>query len=65
MRVFLHRQDRMENDGLNCVVIHTVDADIVVLSISVVTQKTALKLFMAFGTQKTSDMSVSRIWQFF
>ena len=65
MRVFLHRQDRMEIHGLNCVVIHTVDADIVVLSISVVTQKTALKLFMAFGTQRISDMSVSRTWQFF
>ena len=51
-RIFLHRQDGMERLGLNRVVIHTVDTDVVVLGISAVLQRDALKLFTAFGTQK-------------
>ena len=51
-RIFLHMQDGIERQGLNRVVIHTVDTDVVVLRISAVSQRDALKLFIAFGTQK-------------
>ena len=42
----------MERQGLNRVVIHIVDTDVVVLGISAVSQRDAFKLFVAFGTQK-------------
>ena len=50
--MFLHMQDGMERQGLNPVVIHTVDTDVVVLGISAVSQRDALKLFIAFRAQK-------------
>ena len=57
-------QDGMERQGSNRVVIHTVDTDVVVLGISAVSQRDALKLFIAFGTQKNSDTSMSMTWEF-
>ena len=42
----------IERQDLNRVVIHTVDTDVVVLGISAISQRDALKLFIAFGTQK-------------
>ena len=45
-------QDGTERQGLNRVVIHAVDTDVVVLGISAVARRDALKLFIAFGTQK-------------
>ena len=51
-RIFLHMPDGIKRQGSNRVVIHTVDTDVVALSISAVSQRDALKLFIAFGTQK-------------
>ena len=45
-------QDGMERQSLNRVVIHTVDTDVVLLGISAVSQRNALKLFIAFTAQK-------------
>ena len=50
-RIFLHKQDGMERQGLNRVVIHTVGTGVIVLGISAVAQRDALKLSIAFGTQ--------------
>ena len=44
-------QDAMERQVLNRVVIHTVGTDVIVLGISAVAQRDALKLLIAFGTQ--------------
>ena len=47
-----HARWKLERQSLNCVAIHTVDTDIVVLGIAAVSQRDALKLFIAFGTHK-------------
>eukprot|EP00794_Sanderia_malayensis_P013365 gene13365-14740_t len=49
-RIFVHLRDAQQGQGLHRVIIHTVDADVVVLGVAAVVRLNDLQLTIAFGS---------------